>query len=1011
MFYRKFFPFAAACAAVLFSAAVNTHALTIDVKEFSLDNGMLFLVVERDTVPQVACRLSIRAGSALEDTGRSGIAHMLEHMMFKGTMNFGTLDPDRDRELQERIESAYQVVLQEKRSRHPDWELIRRKRGKMAQLRREVQEIFVPQAFSSQLEKNGAVGVNAFTSHDETQYMVSVPSDMLEQWFSIVSEQIFEPAWREFYVEKEVVQREWAFRYVNNPAGAAWLDLYANAFTAHPYRNPVIGWRSDMDYYNATDAREFHREHYNPSNAVAVLVGDVKVEEVRRLAEIYFSRYPAGSRSPEKVTAEPQQKGPRKSIRYLEGARSPLLRIAFHGAPMESEDYYALDALAMVLSHGRSARLTREIIQKGLAVEAWAHNPGQRFGGMFILGGSPNDPERPDGLQPDQQGERELNLEACRNLKDLLLDQVDRLIRKPVTEAELARVLKLNERAFLDKLRNNENLARSLSTLEVKTGWRHLVEYVDRISRVTPEDIRRVAIDYLHRDNMTVVYVLPGGEPDKPPEPYEEERSSVGRRPARMHQADATMENNSRYPTPEGWRHPLSFERSPQVIDYPDAERMKASGVEVFFLEDGELPLVDLTILVKAGRVDVPEEKQGLAEVLSHSLVRGGTWDMTPDMLAEKMDEMAMRLSVSIGEEESTIRLSVMNDDWEEGLSLLGDILTRPGFDSAVLDSVRRQLVTALVRRGEDARAVAMREALIRHFKGHPYGVDPLAALEIIPKIGSDDLKSFLQDYFVPSNMVAAVAGDISMDRVRDGLANVFSELPEGPPSDRNIPEPEKSSPVVAFIDKPGQVQAHVAMMLPSFPRSHPDYWKTGLLVNLFGGRDSMLYSRLRDDLGLVYAAYAHQTFRWEAGFVVGYAGCRADRTVEVIEEAMELMKELHKGVSPEKLENKRMDVLNSFVFNVDSPKELVTVYGRYRLRGEPLDTLDRIQRDYLSATAEDLERLAGVVLDPAALQVFVVADRNTVVRGEDGTETILGQKLRLFAEKAGLPFEEIELR
>jgi len=121
-----------------------------------------------------------------------------------------------------------------------------------------VQQIYVPQAFSSQVGRNGAVGVNAFTSTDQTQYVMSVPSDMLEQWFSIVSEQTFEPSWREFYVEKEVVQREWAFRYINNPNGAAWLDLNAAAYTAHPYRNPIIGWKADMEKYSTQDAVAFH---------------------------------------------------------------------------------------------------------------------------------------------------------------------------------------------------------------------------------------------------------------------------------------------------------------------------------------------------------------------------------------------------------------------------------------------------------------------------------------------------------------------------------------------------------------------------------------------------------------------------------------------------------------------------------------------------------------------------------------------------------------------------------
>ncbi len=252
-------------------ASTDHLKLQIDVKEFTLKNGMLFLVVERPATPQVAVRLAIRAGSALEERGKTGIAHMLEHMMFKGTKNFGSTDYQKEAEIQVRIDAAYEVVKAEQAKRTPDTSLIQAKLKEMEELRLEAQKLYIPQVFSSQLGKNGAVGVNAFTSQDQTQYIASVPSDMVEQWFSIVSEQLFEPAWREFYVEKEVVQREWAFRYVNNPEGAAWLDLNATAYTAHPYRNPVIGWKSDMERYSTRDAVDFHSQFYNPTNAVCVL--------------------------------------------------------------------------------------------------------------------------------------------------------------------------------------------------------------------------------------------------------------------------------------------------------------------------------------------------------------------------------------------------------------------------------------------------------------------------------------------------------------------------------------------------------------------------------------------------------------------------------------------------------------------------------------------------------------------------------------------------------------------
>jgi len=982
----------------------------IEVKEFRLKNGMLFLVVERHTTPQVACRLSIRAGSALEEQGKSGIAHLLEHMMFKGTANFGTVDREKDQELQAKIESAYQAIAAEERKRNPDRELIRRKSAEMEKLRREVQAIYVPQALSSQLERNGAVGVNAFTSKDQTQYTASVPADMVEQWFSIMSEQIFEPSWREFYVEKEVVQREWAFRHVNNPEGAAWLELNGTAYRAHPYRNPTIGWKSDMEKYSTSDAMEFHQKYYTPTNAVCVLVGDITLEKARNLAETYFERYPQGSRSPETVTAEPAQHGQRMSVRYLKGARTPLVLLGFHTANLGTDEFYALDVLSMVLSHGRSARLTQEVVEKGRAVSAWAANPDSRFAGMFMLGGSPVESHEIRKGNLNEEEQRSAYLNGCADLERVLLEEVEKLKKLPVSYQELERIKKLNHRAFLERLRENDDLADTLASLEVMVGWEYMLTYLERLGKVTAEEVMRAAAKYLNKENMTSVYVVPGGDGEVVAEPYVEERSPGSAAAARV-KKPVSFVNHSKYPIPSGWKHPLSFDRRPAKISYPDAESGNVGGAPLFYLPDRELPLIDLTILVKAGAVDVEKEKPGLSQILSGTLVRGGTKAHPPAQLAAILDENAIHLSVSVGEEETTIQLSVMKEDWQKGLDLLKQVLTQPAFDPRILSVVKEQALIALRRQAGDAHAVAAREGMIWHFNGHAYGRDPLKGVESIPMIERKDLDEFLKRYFVPSNMVACVAGDIDREAVMSSLAELFRVLPQSKPPVREIGDPSATPPVLALIHKPGQVQSQVFMALPSVKRTHPDFWKNGLLTSLFGGSDSMMYTRLRDDLGLVYSAGLSQTYKWNAGLLVGYIGCKADKTADAILETVTLMKEIGRNVPKSRLEEKRLDALNSFVFNVDTPLALVEAYGRYKLRKEPLDTLSRIQDSYMEATQEELLSLAGKYLDPGRLQVFIAADKEIPVRSRDGQEITLEKSLKSLAEKLSMPYKEIPLR
>jgi len=994
----------------VYAAADTAYDINIDVKKFQLSNGMLFLVVERPATPQVALRLAIRAGSALEETGKTGIAHLLEHMMFKGTKNFGSLDYKKDQELQTRIEAAYQVVLKEQSKRQPNTELINKKIAEMDTLRREVQKIYVPQAFSSQLGKNGAVGVNAFTTKDQTQYLASVPSDMLEQWFSITSEQLFEPVWREFYVEKEVVEREWAFRYINDPGGAAWLDLSTTAYSAHPYRNPIIGWKADMEKYSTRDAIAFHKTHYNPTNAVCVLVGDITLEEARRLAKIYFERYPAGERAPETVTREPGQQGPRESIRYLKGARTPLVRIGFHGARMNTKDFYALDAMTMILSHGRSSRMNQEIINKGLAQAAWSYNPDNRYAGMVLLGGSPNEPQTLNNEGAGDEEKRRAYLNTCVELEELLLAQVEKMKTELVSEGQLQRIKKLNRRDFIDRMRSNEGLAGTLATLEVQVGWRYLMNYLEKLDTVTAEDIMAAANKYIRPENKTSVYIIPGGKPEHPPESYTEVRSITGGAAAKANLVHDDH-NISNYPTPVGWKHPLSFHRQPEKIKYPEADVMEIAQARVFYLPDRELPLVDLALLMKAGSVDVDDSKVGLTALLNDSIIRGGTEAYSPPQLALVLDENAIQVSVTVGEEEAVIHLSVLKDDWQAGLNILQEILTRPGFDPRVFDIVKSQELTALKRQGGNARAVAAREREIWHFKGHPYGRDPLKALQTIPDISRDDLKQFIADYFVPSNMVAAVAGDIDKTMVISGLTQLFEALPPTKAPSRKLADPEETPPVAVLVHKPGQVQSQITLSLPSVKRTHPDYWKINLLMQIFGGNDSLMNKRLRDDLGLVYSAVFYETYKWSAGVLFGYIGCKGDQSVPAIQETIKIMRSLGQNIPQVELEQKRLDALNSFVFNVDTPADLVRVYARYFMRNEPLDTLGKIQDAFFSAENQDMRRLAAEYLDPAKIQIFLVGDKNIKVKGNRGNESTLEDIYMDLAESLGLPYVELELR
>jgi zinc protease len=592
-----------------------------------------------------------------------------------------------------------------------------------------------------------------------------------------------------------------------------------------------------------------------------------------------------------------------------------------------------------------------------------------------------------------------------------MLSELEKLKTELVSPQELARLKKLNRRDFIDRLRSNESVAGSLATLEVQAGWRYINDYLSRIEALTPEDIRRVARQYARPDNKTTSFVIPGGAATRPPEAYAEVRSISASSAAGRELHTGPLQNHSIYPTPAEWKHPLSFARQPHRVDYPEATQMTIGEAKAFFLPDHELPLIDMTIYVKAGAVDLEKDEAGLTDLLEGTIIRGGTESRSPLELAALLDDNAIKMAVDIGLEESTVKLSVMSSDWERGLAILREVLTRPRFDAKVLEVAKEQAMANLRRQGEDAQAVAMREGLIWHFKGHAYGSDPLAALNTIPHITRERLARFLSAYFIPANMVVAVSGNIRREDAENSLSRFMAGLPATTSPPRHIGSPAATPPIVTLIHKPGQVQSNVVAILPGLVRTHPEFWKSNLLMSVFGGSDSLMYTRLRDDLGYVYSAGFFQTARWNAGLLIGVIGCQGDKAGDAVTETVKIMAALRRNIPERELEIKRLDALNSFVFNVDTKADLVQAYSRYALRQEPLDTLDRIQDAYFTGTREELQKIALQLLEPRRLQIHVVADKTITVRKADGRTIPLDEELRALAASLGLPFQEIPLR
>ena len=297
--------------ALLLPLRAQAFDLESRVVEFDLPNGMKFLVLKREGSPTFAAHISFKVGGVEESRGYTGAAHMLEHMLFKGTTTIGTKDWAKEKPLLEKMNQIGEELDHAVEDGAPA-ERIAQLRKSLKEAQAEHKKWIFSEEYSKLYQTQGGVGFNAGTSKDETTYIIRLPANKLELWAFIESERMLDSVFREFYAERDVVAEERRMSYENDPQGKLYERFLSTAFIAHPYGQPIIGWASDIEKLPLHEMERFYKAWYVPNNAVAALVGNVDPAQVKALAEKYFSRIPSKPLPRRALSAEPEQGGERR---------------------------------------------------------------------------------------------------------------------------------------------------------------------------------------------------------------------------------------------------------------------------------------------------------------------------------------------------------------------------------------------------------------------------------------------------------------------------------------------------------------------------------------------------------------------------------------------------------------------------------------------------------------------------------------------------------------------------
>jgi len=457
-----------------------------EVVTFSLSNGISCLLLKRELAPTLSLITSFRVGSADESYDTMGAAHLLEHMLFKGTDKIGTKDYAKEKKILQKIEAVGETI-DRLSLENPDNIMLPKLKEQLKELQKQHKKYIVHSPYDSIYTRAGGVGFNASTSRDKTAYYIELPSPELELWARLESERIRHPVLREFYLERNTVYEERLMRYESSPVARLFEDFTALSFLAHPYRHPTIGWKSNIPYLSIRKIRKFYYDNYTPENMNITIVGDMDVNETRKLLEKHFGSLPRGHSQQAIAIKEPRQNLERRFV--LKDQASPYLVMGWHKPTAPSREDYVFDVVASLLSTGKSSRLYSSLVmdrQLASAVNAWNGYPGSRYDNLFVIAAAPVSSVEP------------------RQLEKAIYDEIDRLL-KECSDEDIQRVINSTESSIVFDMDTNMGIARTLNYYQtVFQDWRYFANYLEQVRSITCDDVRKVMKEYLVPGNRIV---------------------------------------------------------------------------------------------------------------------------------------------------------------------------------------------------------------------------------------------------------------------------------------------------------------------------------------------------------------------------------------------------------------------------------------------------------------------------------------------------------------------------
>jgi zinc protease len=876
----------------------------INVKEYQLKNGLRVLLHEDRSTPVVSVGVWYHVGSKNEVEGRTGFAHLFEHMMFQGSKNYNA-------------------------------------------------DYFTP------LQEAGA-SINGTTNVDRTWYFETVPSNFLELALFMEADRLgglLEAMTQEkLDNQRDVVKNERRQRVDNQPYGTAFEKIAETMYPkGHPYNWTTIGSLEDLQAASMDDVKSFFRQYYVPNNTILVLSGDFQEKQARTWIDKYFGPMAAG----EKITRpNPAQPKLDKEIRTSVEDSVPLARRYFvwHGVRAYAPDEPALDFLSFILSSGRTSRLQSNLIyDKEMAQQVGAFSGTNEIAGLFQIQATARPGKSLDDI------EKEIDAELAR------------IKTTPPTAEEMSRALNSIESQSVFGLQTVLGKASQLTTFAGYLGKPNWFQAdIDRYRTVTPADVQRVANTYLTSNRLVMTYTPRTGEAARAQRAADRTTTA----PANDKKKDDAMIAEQAAKLPKPGPNPK--------FALPPIEKTKLSnGMDVWMVEQHELPIVSMNMVFRTGSSNEPENKIGVSSMTSQ-LLDDGTATRSAADIVNQLQSIGANMNSSSGWDSTNVTIQSLTRNLDKAIDIYADVIQNPAFPATEVESLRGRLLVGLRQQRSNPNAISDVVYNKVLYGTHPYGRNNTEAT--LKAITRDDLVGYYGSTYRPNNATLIVVGSFDKAALKGQLEKAFGGWKGSDVSARDLgmAQPlEKAG--IYLVDRPNSAQSVVSIGQVGVDRMNPDYYAITVMNTILGGGfTSRINMNLREDKGYTYGARSGFVFRRGAGPFSAGGDIQTAVTKEAIAEFMKELNDIRGGrpVTQKELDYNKQSLIRRYPAGFETVGAISNQLANLVTYGLP----DSYFNDYISkinaVTVADVDRVAKKYLDPSKMAIVVVGDRKVIEPG-----------------------------